>query len=514
MIIGVVFELQESFQRNGRLAVDEHAEWSALDEIQYLAATLESLGHQARLVGDLKQLFRELKCDESGFDLIFNYAAGRNGPSREAQLPAFLEGLGMPYTGADPFSLAVCIDKRVVKVLWRAAGLPTADFCMLDDRQPLPAELGDLPPYPLFVKPVREGSSKGIRLDSRVSDRRQLMAQAQRIWNDYQQPALVEAYLPGPEFTAGFLGDGPEARALGVVEVIQNREGFVDRRQKKAWQPQTFKAVDEPGLRAELIELATGAYTSLSCTGIGRVDIRLDGQGKACLLEINPNPGLHPIHSAMPAIALQAGLSYPALIEELVRMGMERGDRDREHGLVFDLAQPMRARETYRPANRDIYVRHAGDERGFGVFAGRNFKKGERVIQSSGKVIPFQTEHSVQIDWSLHLDVNIPVRYLNHSCAPALGVRTNELGLPDFYAMKDIAEGSELTYDYAMTEYKHYPRHRPELEFDLACRCGNPNCRGRFGYYSELSQELIEQYRNWVSNYLEYASVKQEAFIV
>jgi uncharacterized protein len=152
--------------------------------------------------------------------------------------------------------------------------------------------------------------------------------------------------------------------------------------------------------------------------------------------------------------------------------------------------------------NEGVAVFHTGTERDLGVFACRDFARGECVMKGNGKIIHEQTEHSIQIDWNLHLEVHAPVRFLNHSCDPNLGVRTNPSGLPDFYAMRDISAGTELTFDYAMTEYTHYPRANPALDFDLSCACGSQSCRGRLGYFSELPPEIKEKYRGLVSTYL------------
>lgn len=139
---------------------------------------------------------------------------------------------------------------------------------------------------------------------------------------------------------------------------------------------------------------------------------------------------------------------------------------------------------------------------GLGVYAQRPFKRGEYLFSATGTVIPHQTRFSLQIDWDKHLDAHPPARYLNHSCEPNIGVKTNARGLPDFYALRDIAKDEELRYDYAMTEYRHYERSQPELDFDLTCNCGAPTCRGRFGYYSELTPDLKAKYRGFISAYL------------
>lgn len=505
MNIGIIYEVQEKFKPDERLAPDDYAEWSSEDEIYYLSATLDHLGHRAFTVGGFEQLLDFLNGPEK-VDLVFNYAAGIWGQAREAQAPSLLEALRIPYTGAGPFSLALCMDKAIVKRLWRSAGLPTPDFFQAACLQELEQKAHLLPGYPVFVKPAREGSSKGIAPESRVASPDALQRRVAWILKEYRQPALVETYLPGREYTAGILGGGQEARVLGVVEVANSAKGIVDLADKKAWQPHTFRPVADANLRSELAFLALEAYRAVECDSIGRVDLRLDREGCLQLLEINPNPGLHPSRSAMPAIAMQAGLPYPDLIDEIVKMGMQRG-----RGAGFKPGNGSEEQETrpaglaYRPsrlANCDVYVKNTCQGRGFGVYAAKDVRQGEVILESWGKIIPFQTEHSVQIGWDLHLEVELPVRYLNHSCEPNLGVKTNGQGFPDFIALRDIPKDAELTYDYAMTEYTHYKRPRPELEFDLTCKCGAPGCRGKLGYYSELPDHLKEKYRDWVSDYL------------
>ncbi|HLA43084.1 MAG TPA: SET domain-containing protein-lysine N-methyltransferase, partial [Aggregatilineales bacterium] len=123
-------------------------------------------------------------------------------------------------------------------------------------------------------------------------------------------------------------------------------------------------------------------------------------------------------------------------------------------------------------------------------------------FETSGTFLTHQTEHTLQLGWDLHLEPDSPIRLMNHSCEPAAGVKTNARNLPDFYAFRDIKKGEEITFDYAMTEYAHYPREDASLEFSLECRCGAPSCRGKLGYYSELSDEIKTKYAGYVSAYL------------
>lgn len=318
MRVAIVCELQEQppLLAGGLADVELTAEFAAADEVEYLTATLVDLGHDVTVIGDMAALVRFLGCG-GVVDLVFNYAAGIWGRAREAQVPALLEALRVPYTGADAFTLTVCIDKAIVKALWRDAGLPTPPYRVVDDVAGLAEVAAELGGFPLFIKPAREGSSKGVSARSLVHGERALADQAARLLASYR-PLLVETYLPGREFSVGVLGSGPAAEALEVVEILHSAASLVDVRGKKAWNPQTFQPVADNALRSELCALGLRAYRAVGCQAIGRVDIRMDSAGTPQLLEINPNPGLHPTRSAMPALARLAGLSYTALIGRVV----------------------------------------------------------------------------------------------------------------------------------------------------------------------------------------------------
>lgn len=150
----------------------------------------------------------------------------------------------------------------------------------------------------------------------------------------------------------------------------------------------------------------------------------------------------------------------------------------------------------------DIYVAEVDCYIGLGVFAKRAFQKGEVVLTGRGPVSSEQTMFTIQIDWDCHMDLPAPSKFLNHACEPNVGVQQcNENGVV-FIALRDIRKDEELTFDYAMTEYMHYPRSDPSQEFELTCRCKSPTCRGRLGYYSELDAELRQKYEGLVAGYL------------
>lgn len=311
MNVGLVYELQDEHD------VEATAEFASAVEVENIAETIKALGHAVTRIGDITQLVRFLVSGQR-VDLVFNYAAGRWGHAREAQVPALLEALQIPFTGADAFTLTLCIDKAIIKRLWRSAGLPTPDFWLVANLDSLTSLPDDLAGFPLFVKPAREGSSKGITAASIVTTPEALAQRVAFLLGLYRQPVLVEPYLPGREFSVGLLGTGDAAEVLGVVEIQHAANPIVDLAGKKAWSPLTFRVVEDGGLRHQLCDLGWQAYRTVDCQVIGRVDIRMDHVQRPQLLEINPNPGLHPSRSAMPAIAEQAGLTYSGLIEQLL----------------------------------------------------------------------------------------------------------------------------------------------------------------------------------------------------
>jgi D-alanine-D-alanine ligase len=255
-----------------------------------------------------------------------------------------LELLGVPYTGSKVLTHAISLDKAVTKKLWRDAGLPTAPFQLF--RRP-EAPLSDSLFFPLFVKPVREGSGMGITEQSLVHDDRQLRAQVRWIIETYQQPALVEAYLPGREFTVGLIGNraSPGSRprsdfyaehgyhlfpvleidtGRGSVRGIYNAEAKSYAIDSEA-APGYLCPADIPAqLETELGLLAVEAFDAIGALDVGRVDFRMGGDGRPYLMEINTLPGLNPVLSDIVIAARAGGVTYSKLINEILDLACER----------------------------------------------------------------------------------------------------------------------------------------------------------------------------------------------
>jgi D-alanine-D-alanine ligase len=289
-----------------------------------LAATISGLGHQVQRVGRGVELARRLAAGER-WDLVFNLAEGVAGRSREAQVPALCELFEQAYTFSDPLTTALTLDKAMSKRLVRDHGLPTAPFAVVSQSQQ--ADLVDLP-LPLFVKPVAEGSSKGVTERSKVADRGQLRQRCEELLAAFAQPVLVEAYLPGRELTVGIVGNGGDARVVGVMEVAfdrgSDREFYTALNKGEFEERVTYSLLASGRLADRARQVALAVYAALDCRDAARVDLRCDAAGEPCFLEVNPLPGLHPLRSDLPIMCKLGSIDFPALIGGIVDAAARR----------------------------------------------------------------------------------------------------------------------------------------------------------------------------------------------
>ncbi len=290
--------------------------------------------HNVTLVeadNDAFETFRELNPD-----IVFNIAEGFNGLSREAQIPAMLEFLNIPYTGSDPVTLGICLDKSRTKEILSYYKIPTPQFILIekDDNY----DSIDFP-LPAIVKPVAEGSSKGIYNSSVVKTKDELWNEIQKVHQIYNQPALVEKFLSGREFTVAILGNGKEARVLPIIEMKFEElpEGVLpiysyeakwvfDTREDPLDIYECPANIDEK-LKRELEKVALSTYRVLRCRDWSRIDIRLDENGIPNVLEINPLPGILPDpkdNSCYPKAARVAGLTYEEMINAVLNEARKR----------------------------------------------------------------------------------------------------------------------------------------------------------------------------------------------
>ena len=281
---------------------------------------LGECGHETDRIGNGRQLVECLAAGDR-WDLVFNIAEGLHGVAREAQVPAILDLYEIPYTFSDPLVVALCLHKGLTKTAVARAGVPTTPFDLVESIEEV--ESVDLP-YPLFAKPVAEGTGKGINAESKIKDRDALRRVCERLLARCRQPVIIETFLPGREFTVAILGTGDESRVIGSMEItlLPAAEAEVYSYTNKArWEEfcQLFfpKAADDPEV-AEAERVALAAHQALGCRDASRVDIRSDSRGRPHFMEINPIAGLHPKDSDLPMICNFFGMTYRELIEQIV----------------------------------------------------------------------------------------------------------------------------------------------------------------------------------------------------
>jgi len=305
---------------------DLYAEWDDLETIQAVAAALAEQHRVSLVPADLEAFdaFRKLRPD-----LVFNIAEGLYGPGREGQLPSLLDMLQIPYTGSDPVVLGLCLDKARTKEILAYHDVPTPRFRLMSCAEELPATMA----FPLMVKPVGEGSGKGITDRSLVRTPAELQQQLARVLDTYRQPALVEEFLAGREFTVAMIGNGDDLRVLPIVEIDfsslpAGANPVYSYEAKWIWDQaeaplQIFQcpAPLDPLLQHAIESVCLKAFRVLGCRDWCRIDVRLDGAGRPNIIEVNPLPGVLPRpeqNSCFPKAARAAGLSYPQMIQAVV----------------------------------------------------------------------------------------------------------------------------------------------------------------------------------------------------
>lgn len=320
--IGVTFDLRSDYLAQG-FSEEETAEFDSEITIAAICDALGELGFVPERIGGVRALIGKLATGER-WDCVFNFCEGLRGLAREAQVPALLEACDVPYVFSDPLTLALALDKSMAKRVVRDCGVPTARFAVVE--KPEDVEHLDLP-YPLFLKPVGEGSGKGIGAHSKVSDEIELRGVISDLLGRFRQPVLAETYLSGREFTVGITGTGVDADVLGVMEVLwtdqaaphgygyDNKEHFEGRME--------YRLVDDREA-GEAGKVALDAWRALRCRDGGRIDIRSDSNAHPHFIEVNPLAGLNPERSDLVFIARFKGLTYVDLMRLIMESFMRR----------------------------------------------------------------------------------------------------------------------------------------------------------------------------------------------
>ncbi len=322
MIIGLTYDLRQDYLDLG-YSEEETAEFDRVDTIDAIDQTLQSLGYKTDRIGNIWSLNKRLARGDR-WDLVFNIAEGLYGIGREAQVPALLDAYHIPYTFSDPLVLSLTLHKGLTKRVFRDFGIPTPDFFEVNTVADL--DRFDLP-FPVFAKPMAEGTGKGITATSKINNLKELETLCSHLLEVFQQPVLVETYLPGREFTVAVVGTGEQAKSLGIMEVVlrknaeQNAYSYVNKEQCEQYVD--YSIPDDPIAR-QAVEIALQAWRSLGCRDAGRVDLRADANGVPNCMEINPLAGIHPQHSDLPIICSKVGISYTELFEMIMQSALSR----------------------------------------------------------------------------------------------------------------------------------------------------------------------------------------------
>jgi len=323
LIIGMTYDLRSDYLKQG-FKEEEVAEFDADITIESIEQTLAELGHQPKRIGNARALCARLAAGDR-WDLVFNIAEGRIGRSREAQVPGMLEAFDIPYTMSDPLVCAVTLDKAVAKRILQSEGLNTPRFHVVRNETDIARV--DIP-YPLFAKPIAEGTGKGIDRASCVKNAAELRAICQTLLLKYDQPVLVEEFLPGREFTVAILGTGSKARVLGGMEVClrpnANTTIYTYEMKEQFHDYVDYHRLARTPENQAVEKLALDSYRALEVRDCGRVDIRMDAGGVPSFMEVNPLPGLNPVHSDLPIIAKQEGVSFKSVIEAIIESARDR----------------------------------------------------------------------------------------------------------------------------------------------------------------------------------------------
>ena len=323
MRVGITYDLRDAWREAGYSELDT-AEFDRADTIDSIAAALGELGYEVDRIGHLRELAARLVAGDR-WDMVFNICEGMHGWGREAQVPALLDAYQIPYCFSDPLVCSLTLHKGMSKHVVRAAGVATPDFSVVND---LTGARNVKLPFPLFAKPVAEGTGKGVSSASKVNDAAELQAVCRQLLAEHRQPVIVERFLPGREFTVGILGTARKATAIGTLEIAllpgADAEVYSYRNKENCEELVEYRLLTEERLARQVETLALRAWRVLGCRDAGRVDVRLDGQGRANFIEVNPLAGLHPEHSDLPIMALMAGMDYVTLIGGIMNSAKTR----------------------------------------------------------------------------------------------------------------------------------------------------------------------------------------------
>jgi D-alanine-D-alanine ligase len=300
--------------------MEDTAEFDKQETVDAIAGALHKMGFDTEPVGNCFQLIEALAAGKR-WDLVFNIVEGLYGDGRESVVPAILDQYKIPYVFSGPVILGVSLNKYLSRLIVASAGVPLCPGMLISSREDI--KKCNLE-YPLFIKPVSEGTGKGINEKSMLSSFTELKEMAEWILSRFDQPALVEEYLPGREFTVGVIGQGNEAVAIGGMEVICKDNLPYSVEVKENYQEFCRYIPISKDVIDECKKVALAVWKALGGVDAGRVDLKADRNGKICFMEVNPLAGLHPVHSDLPILSRMIGIEYQSLMEMIMNATLKR----------------------------------------------------------------------------------------------------------------------------------------------------------------------------------------------
>jgi D-alanine-D-alanine ligase len=322
--VGLTYDLKSDYKFKEGDPLDANAEFDSLSTVDVIAKAIAANGFKVKKIGNAANLLE--KIDNLAVDIVFNISEGLSGRNRESQVPILLEMADIPFVGADALTLGLTLDKVMAKKIFIAEGIPTPKFFEVNSAAGLIDQ--DHCQFPLIVKPRFEGSSKGLTESSRVANPEELNKQVDFIVKTYKQPALVEEFICGQEFTVAVIGnENPE-----VMPVVQIK---IDGKLKLNNKFYTFARITSDrleyicparinnDLKKKLDTLALKVYRAVECRDFGRVDFRVDNDGNPYVLEINPLPSLS-TEDVFMLVAQNIGITYEQIVGKILNCSLVR----------------------------------------------------------------------------------------------------------------------------------------------------------------------------------------------
>lgn len=324
MKIGFTYDAKNDYELKPGDNPDKYAEFDTEATITEISGALESAGHEVVRIGHARKLLKRLEAGER-WDIVFNIAEGLKGRNRESQVPMILEMFDIPYTGSDALAMGICMDKDVAKRIIAHAGLPTPEAVEAEKAADASKYKGK---YPVIVKPSEEGTSKGVDAASVAHNAAEMKKRVEYVIKTYDQPALIEEFICGQEFTIGVIGnENPEALPpLQVVFKGEHELGDGIYTNARVYNDEIDYLCPSPApaqLQEKLKDAAVAAFRAIGCRDLSRIDYRVDKTGTPYFIECNPLPHLGLV-DAFPMYAKATGRTYNQIIVDILNHALKR----------------------------------------------------------------------------------------------------------------------------------------------------------------------------------------------